>query len=549
MSRGAYRVISVVWVLVAITTVLALGVGKSLDDYIHEQFVERGAWFTLYDFFGGEELGPHRLLGHLPWWAAPELSLRFFRPLSSFFLAVDHHLLDGGGLLSHLHGFAWYVAVLFVSHRVLCQLVGPTVALPSTAMYALASWHAFPLAFIAARHAHVTAVFAFWSLSYMLSAGNPARAPHARWYAAALLALALFAGESALLVVPIGGSWLLSRYGRWATMTALWPVLSVSFIYLVLYTLGGHGARGSGLYLSPFSIEFFVQLPQRWLALIADLLGSLANDVAMLGVGLLQTLWGIVALTTASLVLMRGLTDGGELKRSLTALLTGAFVSLVPASAAMPGGRSLVVVGLAASAVFGSVATHCVQNWAKLPRGRALALLSWVAVFGVGAHPLFRTLLPLDLGRLGKQVVTDARWLSEACSGRVVLAAGVLDPNVFYLSYVIESLGLPRPNAVHVLTMAPGRHDVSTLDDGVYSLRVEGDFFAQPWSRIHRGRPLEVQEQQRLLGLDLSVVETGERTVMRLDLPSHQDTCWITSKGDQSILFTPPRTWTPTTLP
>src|SRR5690606_31214106 len=152
MSRMLYRASAVVWVLVAATTILALVVGKSLDDYIHEQFVERGAWLSLYDFFGGEEVGPYRLRGHLPWWAAPELSLRFFRPLSSFFLAFDHHVLDGGWLLSHLHGLGWYLAVLFVAHRVLRQLVGRVAAVPATAIYALASWHTFPLTFIPSLH-------------------------------------------------------------------------------------------------------------------------------------------------------------------------------------------------------------------------------------------------------------------------------------------------------------------------------------------------------------------------------------------------------------
>src|SRR5690606_35959789 len=116
-------------------------------------------------------------------------------------------------------------------------------------------------------------------------------------------------GEGALLVVPIGLSWVVSQRGPRAALASLWPVLAVGCVYGVLYTLGGYGARGSGLYLSPLSAEFFAQLPQRWLGLVADLLGSVANDAAMLGAAPVQTLWGLVALAPAGLVLTLGLTD------------------------------------------------------------------------------------------------------------------------------------------------------------------------------------------------------------------------------------------------
>src|SRR5690606_1135208 len=99
----------------------------------------------------------HRFMGRLPWWTSDALRMRFFRPLSSLDLAVDHLWLDRGGFLSHLHGLLWHMALLFVAHRLLSRLFDQTTAHFATALYAVAGWHTMPLAFVAARHATVTA--------------------------------------------------------------------------------------------------------------------------------------------------------------------------------------------------------------------------------------------------------------------------------------------------------------------------------------------------------------------------------------------------------
>src|SRR5690606_35061400 len=123
------RAVIALWTGALVSTLLAIGTGRTLDDYMHAALVEDGHVLTLYDFFGAERVAELRHAGpFLAWWADDDLSMRFFRPLSSLLLTVDHRLLDGGGLLSHLHGLVWYVALLYVVWRVLSETIGAQAA-------------------------------------------------------------------------------------------------------------------------------------------------------------------------------------------------------------------------------------------------------------------------------------------------------------------------------------------------------------------------------------------------------------------------------------
>ena len=65
-----------------------------LDDYLHQSMVDgtfpghRGP-FNLYDFVNDTDRAVMLERGILPWWADPELKVRFFRPLSSLLLWID----------------------------------------------------------------------------------------------------------------------------------------------------------------------------------------------------------------------------------------------------------------------------------------------------------------------------------------------------------------------------------------------------------------------------------------------------------------------------
>src|SRR5687767_6775995 len=92
--------------------------GFLADDHIHLAAVEgwspMQAGSNLYAFVSGD---PAQVAGMirdnlLPWFAAPDLKLSFWRPLTSALFQLDHHLWGRHALPYHLHTVLWYAALL-----------------------------------------------------------------------------------------------------------------------------------------------------------------------------------------------------------------------------------------------------------------------------------------------------------------------------------------------------------------------------------------------------------------------------------------------------
>src|SRR5688572_20549122 len=89
----------------ALASLPGLWVGFSSDDLSQRLMLEGRApgytagWFGLYDFTP-PNLPPSVRIeeGLLPWFTHPELKLRFFRPLSSATLGIDHALFGRNAL-------------------------------------------------------------------------------------------------------------------------------------------------------------------------------------------------------------------------------------------------------------------------------------------------------------------------------------------------------------------------------------------------------------------------------------------------------------------
>lgn len=560
------RAVIALWTGALVSTLLAIGTGRTLDDYMHAALVEDGHVLTLYDFFGAERVAELRHAGpFLAWWADDDLSMRFFRPLSSLLLTVDHRLLDGGGLLSHLHGLVWYVALLYVVWRVLSETIGAQAARFGTPLYALSSWHAVPLAFTAARHVHVTAVFALLALLHFCRAVRQRRLIQSSGgftsslLAALWLTLGLLAGESAILAVPLAFGWAAGAGGVHSAFKLGAPMLGVATLYGIGYAWAGYGTTASGMYLSPTEVQFYLDLPARWLALSADLFGGVPNDLTLFGLRPLQVAWGSVAVVALAVVLHWVNQTRESRVAPVVGLVWGACVALIPASGAMPGGRALVIPGVAAAALFGHVAQRLVHRPAPETPQRAVHhtmsrpmqtrwIALWVVVFSIGLHPVIRLIIPMDFARLGKEVVTWSRELSAKCAGRVVLGLGMLEASAVYPPVVMRAHGLPPVRAMHLLSMSSQLHELVRLSDDVYELTVGGDFFANPWSRVSRNRPLDAGMVVELEGLRVSVLQTEPQTRLRLHLHADTPVCWTTSTPQGPALMPvteQPLSWVP----
>jgi hypothetical protein len=556
------------WALGLLLLLPGLRVGPVFDDWFHAYDVKApsGWWrnlFGLYEFFHADQVNQAREYGMLPWWSDDRLSIAFLRPLSSLLLGIDHLWLDGGGLWSHLHALVWYGLVLLAASRVLRLLFAPAAARWASALFAISSVHVLPLAFVASLYAHVTAVFALLSFECLIRAVSleqteRARARRLQLWSALWFLIACAGGESAIVLLPMAFAYLWAERGAARALVLLVPHIVTTLLYLAVYFSLDYGSHHSGAYLQPGSLELLRACVPRWLVLVAGLFAGFPPDLWLYGAQPVQVAVGLVALLLAGLAL-RSLVSSSELERAtarrLVALCAGALVALLPLTSGIPGGRLLLLPSVVGSALFALAARRAAYDWVEGQKLRSLLLGAWVALFGIGLHPLFRALVPADMARIGKELPAVARAIAERCHGQTVLAVGVPDPNAAYVSALF--LGMPaaeRPDALHLLSMAPGRHRLSQTDSARFELQIDGSLLALPWARIYRDTPVPTPLARHLRGVDVEVLEaSADSTRLALHVPAGAPRCWLTLQQGELVPLapTPGKTldWTPTARP
>jgi len=559
LNRSSRWLWIALWVLAALLVLPGLRVGPVFDDWFHsyDSHALTGTWrrvFGLYDFFHADQVAQARESGVLPWWADDRLSIGFFRPLSSLLLWVDHHWLDGGGFWSHVHAALWFGGVVWAAARVLRSLFAEDDARWGSVLFALSSVHVTPLAFVASIHAHVSVLFALLSFECLIRAVRLGEARLRAWSAFWFL-IALGGGESAVVLLPIAGALLWAELGLKPALVWLAPHLLATLLYLAVYFSLDMGTHHSWAYLQPGSPEFFRALVPRFLVLSAGLLAGFPPDLWLFGAQPVQVGVGLVALVLGVLALravLRSPPLAAAETRRLVALCTGALVALLPVTSGVPGGRLLLLPTVIACAVFGMAGRRAVQAWPER-KGRALLLGAWVALFGVGLHPLFRALVPADMARVGREIPATARAIADRCKGQVALGIGVPDPNQSYLSAVF--LLMPeaqRPRALHLISMAPGHHHLEQTAPDRYELTVDGAFLELPWTRIYRDTPLAAPVALDLSGVRVELLDaSADSTRLALRVPADAPTCWLTLQKGEMVPIDPrqPLDWTPTARP
>lgn len=546
------------WVVAALLVLPGLRVGPVFDDWFHalDTHSSEGTWqrwFGLYDFFHADQVAQARQYGILPWWTDDRLSISFFRPLSSLLLAFDHVWLDGGGFWSHVHAALWYLAVVWAAARVLRLLFGEQEARWGSVLFALSSVHVVPLAFVASLYAHVTALFALLSFECLIRAVK-AEPAGLRWrvWSALWFVIALAGGESALVLLPIAGAYLWAERGLRSALIWLGPQLAATLLYLGLYFSLGMGTHHSWAYLQPGSLEFFRALLPRFLVLAGGLLAGFPPDLWMFGAQPLQVGIGAVGLVLGALALravLRSEPLEAVAARRLVALCAGALIALLPVTSGIPAGRLVLIPSVIACALFGMAGRRAVHVWRE-HKGRALLLGAWVALFGVGLHPLFRALVPVDMARVAKEVPAAAGAVAERCKGRTALGIGLPDPHAAYLSALF--LSMPenqRPLALQLISMAPGRHRLEQTAPDRYELTVHGAFLALPWARIYRDTPIEAPLERDLRGVKVELLQASAEST-RLALRVEAPACWLTLEKGELVPIDPRQSdWTPTGRP
>jgi hypothetical protein len=314
-----------------------------LDDFLHVAMVEgefpgKRSVFDFYDFVADDNRAAMLERGLLPWWAHPALRIRFFRPLASVLVWLDHAVFGHHALPMHLHSVVWWAVAVLVVHQLYRRTFAPRTSLLATAVFALAPCHWLPLAWLANRETLLAITF---GVSGLLVLRRP-----------------LVAGACFVLAVLGGGEYALAFGGyvlAYALIARRVPVrerIAVVFafalpalVYLAVRMKLGYGTVGSGFYTDPMRepLAFLDKTPWRLVALLTE--SWLSFDVSGFTPGTAR--WLVVAMLLGAVVVCAGpvrralgaLTP--ERRTTASWLLLGSLLSLTPILAVVPAMRLL----------------------------------------------------------------------------------------------------------------------------------------------------------------------------------------------------------------
>lgn len=502
-----------------------------LDDHLQGAMVD-GTFpaprspFDLYDFVDD---GARTVLtdhGLLPWWSHPKLTIRFFRPLSSALLWVDHRVFSHAALPMHLHSLAWWMAAVLAVRAFYRRLFSPRITLLATIVFALAPCHALPIAWLANRETLISLAFGALALAAQ-ARWREHRRPRDGGIAAALFALALVGGGEYALC--FGGyvvamdvvrrESVVRRVSGWA------PFLVPAIVYLAVRHALGYGTAGSGFYSDPLrdTGAFLAGAPWRAVALLAT--GWLTLDAESWRLGAARWLLGAVVLVAAvGLVVPVRLmlaTLPAPVRAAATWLLVGSVAAIVPTLAVVPSRRLLgaSMVGIAAVvALLLDRVWFPAEGAPTVSRGRASSLAS-VAALALGfAHlvhaPGTSWLASRQHNLDATEFTTRVAWLRGRLGDPRKAEVGVVRgmAGVFFAPFALDPHGkAPRrwcalAQSGHVLVLRRGARTLDLVASAGHGLYPTGE------RNLYRSddAPLKVGDEIAVRGMKVTILEVGE---------------------------------------
>ncbi|MEO1370637.1 MAG: hypothetical protein AAFX50_25925, partial [Acidobacteriota bacterium] len=344
----------------------ALDLGPVLDDHYHRVMLQGhpqlGDPKPITDLFafGDASASPASLV---PWWAGDDLRFRFFRPLASLSLALDHALWPEDWAWRHAQSLLWLGLAVGAAAALYRRLApGSAVAGLAALLFAVDDAHAAPALWLANRSALMSLFFSILAVAAHHRHRCDGWRPGA-WATPFAVALAVLCGESGLAAGAylLAYALVLDRGPLRARLLALAPSASVGVLWATVYLLGGYGTSGSVIYVDPAGE------PLRFLAAVADrapklLLGQfgfpppdvfafLSEEAGRAGsAAALVFSIGFAALAWRSV----------KRRRAARFFALGLVMALLPVCATLPSGRLLGPVSVGGSFV---LATVLVDLW------------------------------------------------------------------------------------------------------------------------------------------------------------------------------------------
>jgi hypothetical protein len=422
--------------------------------------------------------------------------VRFFRPLTSITVAIDHEL---GALAGHVHGLLWFALLLGLAAVFLRRILPEREATIATFIYAMGQHHAATYTWISGR---TSALVGATSLM-VLEAHSRSRDRGARWSAwgTALFIVALCAGEGSLGVLP----WLFAleqlreneQQIQRPLRARLAPLLSyaiVTPVYFALYVLGGYGTLGSSGYRNPITdpVSFARSAPERVVMLVGDAFTGAPSDFHTITDGAYKGSIALGVIVTVALIAgflrARSRVRGADRAR-LDALLFAFFGSMAPGLGAPPGGRVIVLSALASSSLLAMLFVRAQDRWREARARTALAALLAIGLFHFALAPLLRVVQPLVLRpvvRSHEELARRSQLAPHCRRGDEVLLVSAPDPIAGLYANVTWAVLRPGERLMfRVLSAAPADVELRRIDDRSIELEaVDAAFLRHPLERL-----------------------------------------------------------------
>jgi hypothetical protein len=509
------------------------------DDYFLLGALERvsplpgQAPFDLYRIADGSPDAMHALQarGVWPWFFDDQFRMRFFRPLGSALIALDHSLfgLDATGYV--VSNCLWYLALVLGVAALYRRKLSAATAGPATFVYAVSGIFVQAIGWTATRPHTAAAAAAVWAYVAWSRGASPDNARW-RWLGVLGFLVALGFSESALAVLayPI----IEERWGDdWRrALRRVAPLLTLAMAYLVGYVSLGFGASHGGGYTSPFSepLEFLRNAPERAAILAsalvvggpADLLATTIQgraQLAELAPLCLLTLY-LVYRWTKPLVEVRD-------RAAVDRFLEGALLASLPLFAAPVFTFHMTVPFLGIAPLFGQV-LGARGRWRDLDapvRFGVYGLGSLLALFGLLVAPLSHVLLPIVNDQaMADRTVTAATALDTEIPDLARAPVIVVNAPDYYVGIEVPHyrrlMRLPMPPAWLTLFWGAGEIRLSRPDPSSLTLEWRGGGVQRLGKNVGDVIPLAG------MSIEVTGVEAGRITAIRCRFERPLDEGW-----------------------
>jgi hypothetical protein len=325
----------------------------------------------------------------------------------------------------------------------------------------------------------------------------------------------LLSGEVALAILafPLAREIFCPPRGGAGRFKGIALLSTVAIVYLVLYSVGGYGTRGSNVYLNPMddASAYLAQLPMRMLALSGELFLWIPAFV-------MDPRAGAIGLALLAVLLTPAFRRGSpDTRARLLALLTGVAGSMLPLMSGDPNTRNLMVPMIGAAALVG-IGLH--SWWAILQGGKwhrwvALVIVGCTCVIHLVIAPYRWFTRPASYEALAtstKEAVRKDKLIDPTVRDKRVVFLSAAPLGGFYSEYFLRRQeGLPLAECWWLLSAARVEHIYHRTAPNRLELEPVGEFLTRDGGAIRSlSTTIHVGDRVRLKGLEVEILGVGK---------------------------------------